>query len=391
MPETTPDGDLLSRHRLWREDITQTLSVDLPWEAFDGCAILVAGANGFLPAAMVETLLALALRDRGPRLRVIALARSRENALRRFAAHLGHPALSIHIADVSQPLDIDGPVDMIVHAASQASPRFYGRDPVGTALPNVIGTNNLLELARRKAVSRFLYFSSSEVYGAFDGRRDPMDERSFGALDPAALRACYAESKRMGETLCVSYGAQYGVDCVIARPFHTYGPGMRLDDGRVFADFVCDIVAGRDIVLNSDGSAERAFCYLADATTAFFTLLLKGERSMAYNVGNSRAVISIRDLASMLAGIYPERRLSARFAPPRQGYIASGVARSAPDTSRLEALGWRPRTSIEEGFRRTIEIYSDIFNARDNLNIESSDPAFDPALLQSSENAHASL
>jgi nucleoside-diphosphate-sugar epimerase len=364
MRDPIPDGAALSRHPLWREDIAQTLSADLPWEEFDGRTILVAGANGFLPAAMVETLLTLALRGKAPRLKVIALVRSRENALRRFAAHLGHPTLSIKIADVSQPIDVDGPVDMIVHAASQASPRFYGVDPVGTALPNVVGTNNLLDLARKKQTSRFLYFSSSEVYGAFDGRREPIRETDFGALDPATLRVCYAESKRLGETLCIAYAAQHGVACVIARPFHTYGPGMRLDDGRVFADFVRDMVEGRDIVLNSDGSAERAFCYLADATRAFFTLLLKGESGRAYNVGNSRAVVSIRDLAKTLVEFYPERGLRARFAPPAEGYLASRVARLAPDTARLEALGWRPETSVADGFRRTIEIYSDIFDSR---------------------------
>lgn len=364
MIDAIPDGALLSRHPLWREDIARVLAADLPFEEFDGRTILFAGANGFLPAAMVETLLTLAQAGKAPRLKVIALVRSRENALRRFAAHLGHPALSIRVADVCEPLDVEGPVDMIVHAASQASPRYYGVDPVGTALPNVVGTNNLLDLARRKKSARFLYFSSSEVYGAVDSRREPIGETSFGALDPATVRACYAESKRLGETLCVAYGAQHGIDSVIARPFHTYGPGMRLDDGRVFADFVRDIVEGRDIVLNSDGSAERAFCYLADATQAFFALLLKGERLRAYNVGNALAVTSIRDLASTLVGLYPERGLSARFAQPRPGYIPSAVARSAPDTARLEALGWRPQTGVADGFRRTIAIYSDIFHPR---------------------------
>lgn len=361
MLDVIPDGGLLSRHPLWREDIARVLRADLPWEAFDGRTILVAGANGFLPAAMVETLLTLAIRGKAPRLKVIALARSREKALRRFAAHLGHPSLSIRIADLSQPFDLDGPVDMIVHAASQASPRFYGVDPIGTALPNVIGTNSLLDLARRKNAARFLYFSSSEVYGAMGGRREPIREDSFGALDPAAIRSCYAESKRMGETLCVSYKAQYGIDCVIARPFHTYGPGMRLDDGRVFADFVRDIVEGRDIIINSDGLAERAFCYLADATQAFFTLLLKGEGGLAYNVGDAQSLVSIRDLAALLTGLYPERGLKAKFAPPSEGYIASAVTRSAPDTTRLEALGWRPQLGLADGFGRTIEIYSNIF------------------------------
>lgn len=362
MTSPIPDGGRLSRHPLWREDIARVLASPLPWDEFDGRTILVAGVNGFLPAAMVETLLALSGAADGPRPRVIALARSRDNALRRFKAHLDNPALTIHVADVCDPLELDGPVDMIVHAASQASPRFYGSDPVGTALPNVLGTIRLLDLARHKKAERFLYFSSSEVYGAFDDRRAPSHETAFGRLDPAKTRACYAESKRMGETLCVAYGVQYGVPAVIARPFHTYGPGMRLDDGRVFADFTRDIVEGRDIVLNSDGLAERAFCYLSDATEAFFTLLLKGEPGLAYNVGDSNAVMSIRDLAQMLVGLYPERRLAARFAPPREDYIASAVQRSAPDTTRLEQLGWRPRTPIAEGFRRTIEIYSDIFD-----------------------------
>ncbi|GLI91277.1 NAD-dependent epimerase/dehydratase family protein [Methylocystis echinoides] len=356
-----PDGAALSRHPLWRADIARILSAPLPWEAFEGRTVLVAGANGFLPAAMVETLLTLS--DRGAGLKVIALARSRENALRRFAGWLAHPAFSLIVADVSAPVEIDDPIDMIVHAASQASPRYYDVDPVGTALPNILGTQRLLELARRKETRRFLYLSSSEVYGVGD-RRDPIAEHDFAALDPATLRACYAESKRMGETLCVSHGAQYGVDCVIARPFHTYGPGMRLDDGRVFADFVRDIVTGRDIVLNSDGGAQRAFCYLADAVEAFFTLLLKGAQGTAYNVGNAQAVMAIRDLATLLVGLRPERGLVARFAPPRDGYLASGVARAEPNTARLEGLGWRPRTGVAEGFRRTIDIYADIYDRR---------------------------
>lgn len=363
MQELIPDGAALSGHPLWREDISSVLAADLPWGSLSGRTVLVTGANGFLPAAMVETMLALASSGEAPGISVIALARSRENALRRFAAYLGHPALSIKIADVCEPFDVDGPVDFIIHAASQASPRFYGVDPVGTALPNVIGVQRLLDLAVKKRAARVLYFSSSEVYGA-TACAAPLAEHDFGALDPATLRACYAESKRMGETLCVAYGAQHGLDCVMARPFHTYGPGMRLDDGRVFADFVRDIVEGRDIVLNSDGSAERAFCYLADATRAFFTLLLKGEKGRAYNVGNPDAVMSIRDLATTLTALYPERGLTARFTPPAEGYLASGVSRSAPDVARLRALGWLPSTDIGAGFRRTIEIYRDIFSQR---------------------------
>ncbi|WP_051949218.1 NAD-dependent epimerase/dehydratase family protein [Methylosinus sp. PW1] len=356
-----PDGALLLNHPLYRADIADILTADLPWERLAGRTILVTGANGFLPAMMVDTLLALAESRPDIVPNVLALVRSREKAERRFRAHLDNRALTIVEGDVVEPFDPPGAVDMIVHAASQASPRYYGVDPVGTAAPNVIGTSRLLDLARRKNASRFLYFSSSEVYGALPPQAQPVEETVFGRLDPATQRACYAESKRMGETLCVAHCVQYGTQAVIVRPFHTYGPGMRLDDGRVFADFVRDIVTGRDIVLNSDGSAERAFCYLADAARAFFAVLLNGEAGHAYNVGNGEAVASVRGLAETLVGLYPERGLSLRSSVPLTGYLPSVVQRSAPDTTRLETLGWRPRIGIAEGFRRTIDIYNDIF------------------------------
>ncbi|WP_159730939.1 NAD-dependent epimerase/dehydratase family protein [Methylosinus sp. Ce-a6] len=358
-----PDGGLLLDHPLYREDIAQIVETDLPWDALAGRTVLVTGANGFLPAMMVDALLALAKRRADVGLGVLALVRSRERAERRFRAHLHDRALTIFEGDAAEPFDPPGAVDVVIHAASQASPRYYGVDPVGTAAPNVIGTMRLLDLARRKNASRFLYFSSSEVYGALAPQEQPAQETVFGRLDPATQRACYAESKRMGETLCVAHHAQYGAQAVIVRPFHTYGPGMRLDDGRVFADFVRDVVTGRDIVLNSDGSAERAFCYLADAVRAFFAVLLKGEAGLAYNVGNPEAVASVRALAETLIGLYPQRGVSLRSSVPPSGYIPSQIQRSAPDTTRLEALGWRPTVGIAEGFKRTIDIYSDIFGA----------------------------
>ena len=115
------------------------------------------------------------------------------------------------------------------------------------------------------------------------------------------VRSCYAESKRMGEVMCVSWGQQYNIHTVIVRPFHTYGPGISFDDGRVFADFVADAVLGRDIVLRSDGLAQRSFCYISDATIGFLTVLLKGDRGEAYNIGNPEAEMSIRELADTIS------------------------------------------------------------------------------------------
>ncbi|HEY1965138.1 MAG TPA: NAD-dependent epimerase/dehydratase family protein, partial [Acidobacteriaceae bacterium] len=202
----------------------------------------------------------------------------------------------------------------------------------------------------------FLFISSGDVYGQVDEAQIPTKEDWYAPLDPTLVRSCYGESKRMGETMCAAFGHQYGLRTTIVRPTHTYGPGLALDDGRVFADFVANIVRGEDIVLKSDGTARRAFCYLADAALAFFTVLLKGERGQAYNVGNEECEASVAELARLLVGLFPERGLQLRFdtQPTPAGYLQSKVSRGSLDTGKLRKLGWQPTTSLEEGFRRTV-------------------------------------
>jgi len=339
------------------EDVAAILRADLPWRELDGAVVLVSGAYGFLAAYMVETL--LAMREHlgfGPR-RVVALVRSLAKGRARFGHHGARDDLQFVEANVEEAFTIDGEVDHIVHAASPASPRFYLTDPVGVLSANLAGTANLLALAREKG-SRFLFFSSGEVYG--EAPIVPTGEGDYGFLEPVAVRSCYAESKRAGETMCVCWTHQYGLHTSIVRPFHTYGPGVALDDGRVFADFVADIVAGRDIVMKSDGKAKRAFCYIADATEGFFTVLLKGESATPYNIGNEQAEISIKQLAETLVALFPEKGLKVVTDPSRQSddYAVSPISRNAPSTARARRLGWLPRTSIETGFRRMILSYA---------------------------------
>jgi nucleoside-diphosphate-sugar epimerase len=171
-----------------------------------------------------------------------------------------------------------------------------------------------------------------------------------------AVRSSYAESKRAGESLCVAYYAQFGVPAVIVRPFHIYGPGLAPDDGRVSADFIADAVASRDIRLDSDGSARRSFCYVADAISGFFTVLLKGNPGEAYNIGDDSSEMSIRELAEMLAGLFPERGLAVVHSHFERAAQPAGPAafRNASDTSKARALGWKPTVSAAEGFRRAI-------------------------------------
>jgi len=345
-------------NRIVAEDIEKIIeTTDVDWGAFADKRVLITGASGFLPAYMVETLLYLN-HAHNMNVHITALVRNRDNFDKRFCHHLGNPNLTVLVQDVSAPIKLELPHHFIIHAASQASPKYYGVDPVGTLSANVLGTMQLLELARSHPVISFLYFSSGEVYG--ETQIVPTKEIDYGYIDPTIVRSCYAESKRMGENMCVSWHAQYQVPAKMVRPFHTYGPGMKLDDGRVYADFVSDILESRSIVVKSAGTASRAFCYLADATAGFFAVLLKGENGVSYNVGNDEAEINIMDLANLLANLYPEKQLKVikEYNPESMGYLQSPITRNCPDISRINSLGWVPETNLAEGFKRTIESYS---------------------------------
>jgi UDP-glucuronate decarboxylase len=347
------------RHPIVTEDLEEIAAAALPLDELSGATVLVTGASGILGSYLVEAL--LHLNDaRGARLRVLALARSAAKARARFEHYAGRPDLELLVQDVCAPIAAPGPVDFLVHAASPASPKSYGTDPVGTLRPNVLGTENVLELARAKKARSLLYFSSSEVYGQVDPARVPTKETDVGLVDPMNVRSCYAESKRMAETMCVSWHRQHGVPARVARIYHTYGPRMPLDDGRVFADFVADLVHGRDIVMKSDGSAVRAYCYVADAVRGFLTLLLRGVAGEAYNLANDQAEASVLELAERLVALFPEKKLKVvkKVEAPSPGYMASIVPRTTPDVTKLRALGWAPRHTIESGFRRTVLSYA---------------------------------
>lgn len=334
------------------DDIKEIVKDNLPWELLKDKTVLISGANGFIPSYLVHVLLYLGF------VKVIALVRNQEKALSKFKEHLNNPKFQMIVQDVSNPILNDFHVDYIIHAASQASPKYYGIDPVGTLKANTLGTYNLLEYGVKSKIKKFIYFSSGEVYGTIDENTPKISEEYNGSFNPTLVRSCYGESKRMGENMCVCYSHQYGIPVNMLRLSHTYGPGVLLDDGRVFGDFVSNIVNNQDIILNSDGSAKRSFLYITDMIRALFYILFFGEDKQAYNIASSKET-SILELANLLVSLYPQKALQVKFSENvfRDGYIKSTSTRANFDTTKLEKLGWSESVSIEDGFRKMIESY----------------------------------
>ena len=266
---------VLTKNTIRDTDIEEIISEKLDWNYFAGKYILVTGANGMIPSYIVYTLLGLneIILKNNP-LKVFGLLRNREKAESKFQKLLDRKDFCLIVEDISKFKEFNERFDIIIHAASQASPKYYGIDPVGTLKANTIGTMNLLELARKNNTERFLFVSSGEVYGVLDGLVTNINENYTGNVDCTNVRSCYAESKRMGETMCVSYAHQYGIHTNMIRLAHTYGPGCALDDGRVFADFTKNILNNENIKINSDGSALRCFMYVTDMIKGLFYVLL---------------------------------------------------------------------------------------------------------------------
>lgn len=342
------------QEKIWMEDLKTIYSQKISWKKLKNKSVLVTGANGML-AAYVVYMLWFLNECYGYHIRILVLVRNREEAEKKF--HFID--CEYLVQDVCQELVVAGPVDYILHGAGNASPKAIGSDPVGIIRANTVGTMNVMELARKKGAKKVLYLSTREVYGKLSAPRGYIEEGDMGVLECHEKRACYPESKRMGETICCSYRAQFGVPYTIVRIAHAYGPGMKIrEDGRIMADLISDLVNDRNLVLKSNGTEERAFCYGADAVAGMFLALLDGAEGEIYNIANESEPLLLKDLAQKLVSFFPEKHLKVVFEIPKErNELYSAIGRTRMDTGKLSSLGWECRVNLEEGVKRTIESF----------------------------------
>jgi nucleoside-diphosphate-sugar epimerase len=303
--------------------------------------VLITGATGFLCSNLAKNFMADGFR-------VWGLTRNSSRSLELFG---DNPLWTPVFQDVCEPIVSHCDFDYIIHGASPASPLLYKNFPVDVIKPNTLGTLRALEHAAKCKAARFLYISSAAVYG--ERLKDACTENTSGLGNPLELRSCYEESKRMGENLVISFGHQFNIDTVILRPYHVYGPGMGLGDGRVISDFVENAVKRENIQIRGDGRTTRTLLYISDFVSGAEKVLFEGLRGEAYNIGNPYVELSTLEMAQTISELY-NLRVNVN-SPQRAGYLASPIDKMPINVSRLLGLGWLPTVDFKEGIRMTIE------------------------------------
>lgn len=324
---------------IFEEDIKNIINY-FDMSVFDGKTILVTGATGLIGKLCVKSLL-----NSGYNTQVIALVRDEAKAKNIFGES---KRLTYLVQDINQRINTTRRVDYIIHAASTTSSKDFVEKPVETIYTAINGSRNVLEFAKNKRLEGMVYLSSLEIYGV--NEKENIKEEDYGYIDILNPRSSYSESKKMVETMCISYGTEYGVPVKIARLAQTFGAGVSISDNRVFAQFAKAIINKENIVLHTKGETKRNYCYTTDAVRGIFTILTKGENNNAYNVANENSYYSISEMAHLLENEYT--KVEYKIDEVNRGY--NPTVKIALNTQKLNALGWEAKVNLKEMFERLI-------------------------------------
>ena len=316
------------------------------FEELIGKKVLVTGATGLIGQALVKKLVLCGAE-------VVAVIRNEEKARRIFQ---NTERISFLVSEITALAVSHMGIDYVIHTAASTSSKSFVQDPVGIAFTSLEGTKRTLELARKNSAKAYVYLSSMEIYGPL-ADDTKVNELHASALDTMKARSSYAESKRMCESLCAAYCAQYKVPAKVVRLTQTFGEGVRYDDERVFAEFARCAIEGRDIVLHTKGETKRSYLYVQDAVNAILTVLLRGAEGEAYNAANESTYCSILEMAQMVARLFGGGKVQVVFDTPEDvaGLGYAPILHINLDSQKLRNLGWHPSVGLEEMFERLIQ------------------------------------
>lgn len=342
----------------WIEDIDTVIKILPELDEMAGKSILITGAAGLICSSVVDVLFRYNDTHEN-KIQILAAGRWGKEMSVRFGEQIDRPDFTFVTYDASKTENkIDVKADYIIHGASNASPDMIVKEPVETMLSNFLGMKYLLDYARDAGTKRILYISSSEVYGAKDGN-EPYKEGEYGYIDLLKSRNSYSIGKCAAETMCVSYADEYGVESVIVRPGHIYGPTASPHDVRVGSAWAYAVAKGENLVMKSDGSQIRSYVYSLDCASAMLKVLLAGENCHAYNISNPESIITIKELGELLSKAGDvEMKMELPTEAERKGF--NPMSNSSLEAKSLLDLGWKGCFDAETGLKHTVEILKEI-------------------------------
>lgn len=324
-------------------------------------SFFITGCNGLICSALVDLLIFLN-KTNNLELKIFLATRNKEKTELRFDSS-NKDFIKLINYDALKKLDFSENVNFFIHGASNATPSEYSKNPVETLMANVYGIQQILENAKNKK-NRVLYISSSEVYGKLENQIESIKENQHGYVDILSSRSCYPVGKQASETLCASYNAEYGLDFVIVRPGHIYGPTASRNDNRVSSQFMYDALNGKNIIMKSNGEQLRSYTHCLDCATAILTVLVKGKSGEAYNIANPDSICSIQEMAKRISEL-GHVKLEFDIPSELEAKNFNPMKNSTLNSEKLKSLGWFPSFSLDDGFSKSMSVLKDVldFNA----------------------------
>lgn len=341
--------------KIYKEDMEFILrSKCIDWNRFRNKHILISGGTGLICSTLLYSLL-YANKQLGLQLKIFAIVRDIHKANRMFETYLNDSnVLTLFEGSVENKICCDIYFDFIIHGASPTTSKFFITNPVETIKTIIEGTLNLLDIAKMKYNSSFIYLSSMEVYGVVE-TESILKEENLGYLDLQNIRNCYSESKRMCEAICKAYSSEYNIHVTSVRLAQTFGPGISYDDKRVFAMMARCALEGKDIILQTTGSSKHSYLYTAQAVTAILCVMLNGENGQVYNASNPETYCSIYEMGKMIADSISDKKINVIVSGNRNINMYPSHSCLNLGIDKIEKLGWHPEGTLIDMYKRMME------------------------------------
>ena len=311
---------------------------------FSGKKILITGGNGFLGRYFVEIFKNFNTFLKKP-IRLYVFDTSIKKNIKKIKN------FTFLNRDVSKKFSFNKKVDIVIHAAGIASPFYYRKKPIDTLDVAINGTRNCLNIAKKNN-AKFIFFSSSEIYGDPDKINVPTKESYKGNVSSLGPRACYDESKRLGETLCYIYNKYFSLHTNIIRPFNIYGPGMSQNDYRIFPNFISNIINNKKLFIYGSGKQTRTYCYITDSLEGFLRVVFFGKSGEAYNIGNSKPEVSVIEISKILNKVHG-KKINTKLINHPKSYPDDEPQRRCPNLKKAQKdLFYNPKVNLEDGLRK---------------------------------------